>query len=114
MPRQEPTTIAFLGGGNPVVANTLALLLEGVGYDTKILEGPSAERAGEQLNGVDLLLLPAWDGRNREGSLGAIEAIPATADVPVLTLSAASKEEPKDRTGGMMPWHPQKGKDSAP
>jgi len=62
VPRQEPTTIAFLGGGNPVVANTLALLLEGVGYDTKILEGPSAERAGEQLNGVDLLLLPAWGG----------------------------------------------------
>jgi hypothetical protein len=100
---QQLPTIAILGG-NPVVANALALLLEDAGFDTRILEEPSAHTAGEQLNGVDLLLLPPVSSEgNKEGSLGAIEATPATADVPILKLSTAPKEELNDRTG-MMPW----------
>ena len=72
----------------------MPLLLEDACFDTRILAERSAGKAGEQLNGVDLLLQPpAWSEGNEEGSPGAIEAThPATPDVPVLTLSTALRK----------------------
>ena len=102
----RPTTIAILGA-DTVVENALSLLLAGAGYDTKVLEDPSASAANaeEQLQGVDLLLLTSslHEG-TQEGFLKAIEATPATVGIPVLTLSTAPQREPNDRTAGMVPW----------
>ncbi len=102
----RPTTIAILGA-DTVVENALALLLGGAGYDTKVLEDPSASAANaeEQLAGVDLLLLtPSLREETQEAFLKAIEAAPAAAaGVPVLTLSTAPQDELNDRTG-MVPW----------
>ncbi len=101
----RPTTIAILGA-DTVVENALALLLAGAGYDTKVLEDPSASAANaeEQLVGVDLLLLtPSLREETQEAFLKAIEAAPAAAGVPVLTLSTAPQDELNDRTG-MVPW----------
>jgi len=101
----RPTTIAILGA-DTVVENAIALLLESAGYDTKVLEDPSASAANaeEQLVGVDLLLLtPSLREETQEAFLKAIEAAPAAAGVPVLTLSTAPQDELNDRTG-MVPW----------
>ena len=100
------TTIAILGA-DTVVENALSLLLRGAGYDTEVLEDPSASAANaeELLAGVDLLLLtPSLREETQEGFLKAIEATPAASDVPVLTLSTAPQREPNDRTAGMVPW----------
>ena len=106
MTRQEPTTVAILGA-DTVVENALSLLLGGAGYDTRVLEEPSASAANaeEQLVGVDLLLLTAsLREETQEGFLKAIEASRAvTAGIPVLTLSTAPKGELNGRTG-MVPW----------
>ncbi len=102
----RPTTIAILGA-DTVVENAIALLLESAGYDTKVLEDPSASAANaeEQLVGVDLLLLtPSLREETREGFLKAIEVTPATVGMPVLTLSTAPQDELNDRTAGMVPW----------
>ena len=100
----RPTTIAILGA-DTVVENALSLLLGGAGYDTKVLEEPSAANSEEQLAGVDLLLLtPSLREEDEEGFLRAIEATPATVGIPVLTLSTAPQREPNDRTAGMVPW----------
>ncbi len=101
----RPTTIAILGA-DTVVENALSLLLGGAGYDTKVLEDPSASAANaeEQLAGVDLLLLtPSVREETQEGFLRAIEADPAAADVPVLTLSTAPQRDLNDRKG-MVAW----------
>jgi hypothetical protein len=103
---KSTTTIAILGA-DAVVENALALLLGVAGYSTKVLEEPpaSAANAEEQLAGVDLLLLPpSLREETQEGFLKAIEAPPAaTAGIPVLTLSTATRDELNGRTG-MVPW----------
>src|SRR5215208_7170980 len=61
-----PTTIAILGG-NSVAGRALEVLLQGVGYDTRLIEDPP-ERSPEQLlEGVRLLLLaPTLSAESRE------------------------------------------------
>ena len=101
----RPTTIAILGA-DTVVENALSLLLGGAGYDTKVLEDPSASAANaeEQLVGVDLLLLtPSLREEDEEGFLKATEATLAAGGVPVLTLSTAPQHELSGLTG-MVPW----------
>lgn len=101
----RPTTVAILGAYT-VVENALSLVLGGAGYDTKVLEDPSASGANaeEQLAGVDLLLLtPSLREEDEEGFLRAIAAAPAATVVPVLTLSTAPQNELNDRTG-VVPW----------
>ena len=103
----RPTTVGILGA-DTVVENALSLLLGGAGYDTKVLEDPSASAANakEQLVGVDLLLLtPSLREEDEEGFLRAIAAAPAAAAVvPVLTLSTAPQDELNDRAAGVVPW----------
>ena len=103
MPHHDrPTTVAILGA-DTVVESALSMLLRGAGYDTEVLEDPSASAANaeELLAGVDLLLLtPSLRDETREGFLKAIEA---AAGVPVLTLSTAPQGELNGRTG-MVPW----------
>ena len=98
------TTIAILGA-DTVVENALSLLLGGAGYDTKVLEDPSASAANaeEQLVGVDLLLLtPSLREEDEEGFLRTGTPA-AAARVPVLTLSTAPQHELSGLTG-MVPW----------
>lgn len=100
---QKPTTIAILGG-DAVVVSALELLLRGVGYDTRLLEESFAGNAGEQLEGVDVLLLaPDLSDEHKEFFLEAVRADSVTAHIPVLTLSTAVKEVLNPRTGAV-PW----------
>ncbi len=86
MTRQEPTTIAILGG-DAVVGNALSLLLRGLGYEADVLldEG-HGEAARELLDGVDVLLLaPApKDGSHEEALSSLMRSAPETARIPGL------------------------------
>ena len=98
-----PTTIAILGG-NSVAGRALEALLQGVGYDTRLIEDP-LERLPEQLlEGVRLLLLaPTLSAESRETLLAEMGSTLDAANIPVLTLSTSLKEA---LAGGpaFIPW----------
>jgi hypothetical protein len=98
-----PTKIAILGG-NSVSGRALEALLQGVGYDTRLIED-SPERPLEQiLEGVRLLLLaPTLSAESRETLLEEMGSTPEAANIPVLTLSTSFKEA---LAGGpaFIPW----------
>src|SRR5918999_5165562 len=87
-----PTTIAILGG-NSVAGRALEALLQGVGYDTRLIEDPP-ERSPEQLlEEVRLLLLaPTLSAESRESQLAKMGSTLEAANIPVLTLSTILKE----------------------
>jgi hypothetical protein len=97
------TTIAILGG-NSVAGRALEALLQGVGYDTRLIEDPP-ERSPEQLlEGVRLLLLaPTLSAESRETLLSDMGSALDVANIPVLTLSTSLKEA---LAGGpaFIPW----------
>src|SRR5215207_6095955 len=86
-----PTTIAILG--NSVAGRALEALLQGVGYDTRLIED-LPERSPEQLlEGVRLLLLaPTLSVESRETLLADMGSTLEAANIPVLTLSTTLKE----------------------
>src|SRR5215218_9566088 len=98
-----PTTVAILGG-NSVAGRALEALLQGVGYDTRLIEDPP-ERSPEQLlDGVRLLLLaPTLSAESRETLLAEMDSTLDAANIPVLTLSTSLKEA---LAGGpaFIPW----------
>src|ERR687897_283095 len=98
-----PTTIAILGG-NSVAGRALEALLQGVGYDTRLIEDPP-ERSPEQLlEGVRLLLLaPTLSAESRETLLAEMGSSLDATNIPVLTLSTTLKEA---LAGGpaFIPW----------
>ena len=98
-----PTTIAIVGG-NSVAGRALEALLQGVGYDTRLIEDPP-ERPPEQiLEGVRLLLLaPTLGAESRETLLEEMGSTPEAANIPVLTLSTSLKEAPRDGPV-FVPW----------
>src|SRR5918995_4469435 len=87
-----PTIIAILGG-NSVAGRALEALLQGVGYDTRLIEDPP-ERSPEQvLEGVRLLLLaPTLSAESRETLLAEMSGSLDAANIPVLTLTTTLKE----------------------
>src|SRR5918992_6102779 len=87
-----PTKIAILGG-NSVAGRAWEALLQGVGYDTRLIEDP-LERPPEQLlEGVRLLLLaPTLSAESRETLLAEMGSTIDAANIPVLTLSTSLKE----------------------
>jgi hypothetical protein len=103
---QQPTTIAIFGA-NSVTRAALPLLLEGQGYEVRLLEAPPAGVAvNELLEGMDIVLLGTehLNGR-REGLLSGMMGDPKTATIPVLTLLSMG-EAPKDDQNGVttVPW----------
>ena len=98
-----PATIAILGGKS-VAGRALEALLQGVGYDTRLIED-SPERSPEQLlAGVRLLLFaPTLSAESRETLLAEIGSALDAANIPVLTLSTSLKEA---LAGGpaFIPW----------
>jgi hypothetical protein len=92
-----------------VVRATLPLLLEGYGYEVRLLEAPPAGVAvNGLLEGVDIVLL-GTDHNNgrREAFLSGMRGDPKTATIPVLALlSTGMGEAPKDDQNGVttVPW----------
>ena len=99
-------TVVGIIGDDPLISQILGLLLEGAGYEARsldeaaVLEDPSTAFAG-----VDLVLFMPLLGDERKGELvGVMKGDQATADVPILNLSADSKAELDERTDSVLPW----------
>jgi hypothetical protein len=98
-----PTKIAILGG-NSVAGRALEALLQGVGYDTRLIEDPPDRPPEELLEGVRLLLLaPTLSAESRETLLEEMGSTLEAANIPVLTFSTSLKEA---LAGGpaFIPW----------
>ncbi len=105
---EEPTSrssgraVVAILDGSPMVARVLELLLQGAGYDTRLLEEAEADRPGGlPLGGVDLLLLAPGLSREHHDVLlsGIRRSAPETAHLPVLImLSTAPPVAPTEGT----------------
>ena len=98
-----PTTIAILGG-NSVAGRALEALLQGVGYDTRLIEDPPEKPPEQVLEGVRLLLLaPTLSAESRETLLAEMSGSLDAANIPVLTLTTTLKEALNDGPV-FIPW----------
>jgi hypothetical protein len=93
------STVAILGGDS-VVGRALEALLQGLGYDTLLIEESGAGKPEELLRGIQLLLAaPTADIESRERFLVDMRSTPGTAAIPVLTLSTTAKKDMADQPG---------------
>src|SRR5215218_5337901 len=98
-----PTTLAILGG-NSVAGRALEALLQGVGYETRLIEDPPEPAPEQLLEGVRLLLLaPTLSTESRETLLAEMGSTLEAANIPVLTLSTTLKEALGDGAV-FIPW----------
>jgi hypothetical protein len=108
----QPPTIAILGC-DTVVGRSLSVLLEGSGYDTKLLDAYPTGVVDELLEGAHLLILtPRVDRGVREAFLGAMgKRVPQRASMPVIALHTALEEDLPEKEGVIgVPW-PSETKD---
>ena len=71
-----------------MAGRALEALLQGVGYDTRLIEDPPEGEPAEYLAGVRLLLLaPTLSAESRETLLAEMGATLEATEIPVLTLS---------------------------
>jgi hypothetical protein len=106
---QTANTIALLVR-NSVVGRALSLLLEGAGYETRIIEVPPTGRIEDLLEGVDLLLIyPGLSAERRKETLALLRGTrERRMQIPVLELSPdAERAVPPDEVEGevgIVPW----------
>lgn len=87
-----------------MAGRALEALLQGVGYDTRLIEDPPESNPEELLEGVRLLLLaPTLSSESRDIFLSEMGGTLAAADIPVLTLSTGLKEALGDGRA-YIPW----------
>ncbi len=76
-----------------MAGRALEALLQGVGYDTRLIEDPPESAPGQLLEGVRLVLLaPTLSAESREALLADMGSTLEAANIPVLTLSTTLKE----------------------
>jgi hypothetical protein len=89
---KEKPTIALLGT-DTMVGWAILLLLQGEGYDIRMVEAPRTSLPDDLMEGVDLLLIPPnLTPRSCEESLAALRGKRERLGVPVLSLSSAVNE----------------------
>lgn len=82
------------------MGRALEVLLQGLGYDTRLIGESDASEPEEVLGGVQLLLAaPTASTESRERFLTSVASTPGTAAIPVLTLSTAPRKDPADQRG---------------
>ena len=82
------------------MGRALEMLIQGLSYNTRLIDENEAGEATEVLEGVQLLLaIPTVSIESRARFLDSMRTTPGTATIPVLTLSTAPKKEPGDHTG---------------
>jgi hypothetical protein len=87
-----------------VAGRALEALLQGVGYDTRLIEDPPERSPEQPLEGVRLLLLaPTLSAESRETLLADMSSTLDAANIPVLALSTTLKEAPRDGPV-LVPW----------
>jgi CheY-like chemotaxis protein len=90
-------------GDDPLTSRVLGMLLEGAGYEVRVMEAAAVlDNPSASLSGVDLVLCPPpLGGDHKEELVDAMKGTPQTALVPVLGLSTELKAE---RTDSELPW----------
>ncbi len=87
-----------------MAGRALEALLQGVGYDTRLIEDPPEGDPEECLDGVRLLLLaPTLSAESREFLLAEMDDTLESRDIPVLTLSTGLREAIGDGRASI-PW----------
>jgi hypothetical protein len=87
-----------------VAGRALEALLQGVGYDTRLIEDPPERPAEQLLEGVRFLLLaPTLSEESRETLLAEMGSTLDAANIPVLTLSTILKKAPGEGPV-FIPW----------
>ncbi len=100
------TTVVGIIADDPLICRILGLLLEGAGYEARpvdlstALEDPSAALAGVDL----VLLMPLLSGERKGELVGVVKGDPATAEMPVLSLSTELKAELDEQSDSVLPW----------
>jgi hypothetical protein len=90
--------------GDSVVGRALEALLQGLGYNTRLIEESDADEPAEALVGTQLLLTaPTVSTESRTRFLAAMRSTPGTATIPVLTLATDNGEELPDQAN-IVPW----------
>ncbi len=103
MSNRIPDTVAILAR-DAVAGHALELLLQGAGYDTRLLVEPVADESGELLDGSRLLLLaPTLSPKYRKAFLNSMRSVPATAEISVLELVTAL-DPSQHGQGGYVLW----------
>ena len=89
-------------GDDPLTSRALGLLLEGAGYEVRVLDDDAVlEHPSVSLAGVDLVLFtPLLGEQCKVELLGAIKGSPESGAAPVLYLSTKVDE----RTDSVLPW----------
>ena len=107
MREKEKTTIALLGTAT-VVGEALSLLLQGEGYEIRMVDASPAGLPEDLTEGVDLLLIsPDLVRRRCEESLAALRGKRERIGVPVLKLSSLAVREElllHDEEVSVVPW----------
>ena len=89
--------VAILGGDS-VVGRALEVLLQGLGYDTRLIEEYDASPPEELLEDTQLLLAtPTASNESRERFLEGMRSTPGTAAIPILTLSTVPTNDLADQ-----------------
>jgi hypothetical protein len=91
--------VAILGGDS-VVGRALEVLLQGLGYDTRLIEEYDAGTPEDLLEDTQLLLTtPTVSDESRERFVEGMRSTPGTAAIPVLTLSTVPTNDLADQAG---------------
>jgi hypothetical protein len=86
-----------------VVGRSLEVLLQGVGYGTRIIEEPTTDKPHELLEGIGLVLVaPTPSTKSRERFLASMESKSGHAAIPVLRLSMVFTTVLSDQTGRVL------------
>jgi hypothetical protein len=102
---ETPTTVSILGG-DPSIVGALGLLLQGVGYEVRLLTHPVNGDLGKLLDGARLVLLgPTPDPGEWAASLCVIKGTPGLTALPVVALVSDLDEAPQgDGMAAYVPW----------
>ena len=81
-----------------MVGRVLEVLLQGLGYDTRLIEEYDAGTPEELLEDTQLLLAtPTASNESRERFLEGMRSTPGTAAIPILTLSTVPTNDLADQ-----------------
>ena len=83
-----PRTKVLITGGDPMVGQLVAALLDNAGYDARFLNGSFFKGPTEQFDGTRLIVLgPRLKAERRAAILDKIGSVPAISGVPLLDLN---------------------------
>lgn len=99
-----PHTKVLITGGDPMVGQAVAALLDTAGYEARFLNGSFFEAPAEQFDGTRLILLgPRLKAERRTALLNKIGSVPAISGIPLLELDTSLRDT-RTVPAHLVPW----------